>query len=358
MFNANELHLERVTYMKKKLLFLFGIMLMLILASNIMIKFAVSQTSNLNNSSKKLRIVTSFYPVYMIGVNLADQLDNIEVNSLTELNTGCLHDYQLTTQDMKLISEADILIINGGGMEGFLNDITTNYPDLTIINASENITMLPGNAVSSNENGKGKSSSTSDTENSNRTQHNQEEWNAHVWLKPKLYIQQIKNVEIGIEDYIKKKSPESTAMLQTIENNALSYIQKVDALDKELGQLSAHRSLKDGQALQKERAVIFHDSFAYLADSVGLEVAYSIPLDSDTALSAGDIAEIVRKVKAENIKILFTEEQYSDLIAKQIEAETDAKVYIIDTAVTGDGAKDSYLNAMKKNLEVLRTILK
>ena len=86
-----------------------------------------------------------------------------------------------------------------------------------------------------------------------------------------------------------------------------------------------------------------------------MKVAFSVPLDSDTALSAGDIAEIINKVKQDNIKYLFTEEQYSDSIAKRIEAETGAKVYIIDSAVTGDGTKDSYLNSMQSNIDMLNS---
>jgi zinc transport system substrate-binding protein len=89
-----------------------------------------------------------------------------------------------------------------------------------------------------------------------------------------------------------------------------------------------------------------------------MKVAFTVPLDSDTALSAGDIAEIIKAVREDNIKYLFTEQQYNDSIAKQIEAETEAKVYIIDSAVTGDGSKDSYLKAMKNNLTVLKEALK
>lgn len=352
--------------MKKKLLFLFGIMLILIIASNIIIKFTVSHTDHLDNPSQKLQIVTSFYPVYMIGTNLTYKIDSIEVNSLTDLNTGCLHDYQLTTQDMKLISNADIMIINGGGMEGFLEDITINYPDLTIIDASKGISMLPGSSEEEHDHNKGSLDTESEPvvsdikvtlQEEEPNTHVHGEWNAHVWLQPKLYIQQVENVKVGIENYIKNRSFASTDNIQAIEENAQNYIQKISALDSELNQLADNLYSDSEQVGQRRKAVIFHDSFAYLAESVGIEVTDTIPLDSDTALSAGDIAKIVRRVKEENIEYLFTEEQYSDSIAKQIEAETNAKVYIIDSAVTGDGSKDSYMKAMKKNIEVMKKAL-
>ena len=43
---------------------------------------------------------------------------------------------------MKLLSDADVFIINGGGMEEYLGDVLDSYPELKIINLSEGITML------------------------------------------------------------------------------------------------------------------------------------------------------------------------------------------------------------------------
>jgi len=102
--------------------------------------------------------------------------------------------------------------------------------------------------------------------------------------------------------------------------------------------------------------VIFHDSFAYLAKRLAMKVAFAVELEADTSLSAGDIATIIDEVKSDGIKSLFTESQYSDSIARQIGEESGAKVTIIDSAVTGDGNKDSYLNSMMSNIKVLRDL--
>jgi len=74
-------------------------------------------------------------------------------------------------------------------------------------------------------------------------------------------------------------------------------------------------------------------------------------------LSAGDISEVIDEVKEKQVKVLFTEEQYSTSIADNIASETDANVYIINSLVTGDMDKDSYINGMKQNLEVLKQAL-
>ena len=69
----------------------------------------------------KLNVVTSFYPMYIATANIVDGVSDINLKNLTSQTTGCLHDYQITTQDMIKLSDADVLVINGGGMENFID---------------------------------------------------------------------------------------------------------------------------------------------------------------------------------------------------------------------------------------------
>ncbi len=343
IINANELQLERDYYtMKKKLAMLLGIMLLLVVLAGITIHIIAEKSDReAANAGEQLRIISTFYPVYMIGLNLTEGMDGVQIDSLTDLNTGCLHDYQLTTEDMKLISNADVMIINGGGMEGFLEDVMSNYPQLAVIDASEGITML-----SSEEDHHDHDADEHDDE------HSHGEWNAHVWLDPQLYIRQINNVAEGLKGLIHSDS---------IEKNADAYIAKIEELDAQIAELKRQYEEKfkegSGQQAQGMQAVIFHDAFLYLANRVGISVAHTVTLDSDTALSAGEIAEIVEEVKQDKIRYLFTEEQFSDSIAGRIAAETGATVSIIDSAVTGDGASDSYLRSMQKNIDTLTGLI-
>jgi zinc transport system substrate-binding protein len=361
------------TNMKKKLLFLFCVMASVALAGALIINLFSSKTGNETAQGQdKLHVVATFYPVYLIGLNLAGGSDGIEVKSLTDLNTGCLHDYQLTTEDMKMISNADVLVVNGGGMEGFLADVRANYPKLRIIDASEGITMLKeentsivasedsyktlstdetvGNTTTTETYGSGAKAS-SETASDIITDTN---YNAHVWLDPERYIKQIENVRDGLIEYINTSSDfsfSSSVLENEITGNAQGYINEVQRLDQEFKETFADSAKQDAD---EAKAVIFHDSFAYLANKAGITVAFSVPLDSDTSLSAGDIATIIDAVRKDNIKYLFTELQYSDSIAKQIEEETGAKVYIINSVVTGSEDEDSYLKAMRSNLDVIK----
>lgn len=332
--------------MRKKLIQLFSIMLVIITAGVFISNLANADSGKETmKADSKLTIVTTIYPVYLIDLNLTDGMNDIEVKSLINRSTGCLHDYQLTAEDMKVIASADVMVINGGGMEGFLQDITDNYPELKIIDASKGIELL-GNSEIHEGDAEGKESG---SENSD------EEYNSHVWLDPALYEKQIENVEDELIDYIKtrpKFKSSYDSMTKKLKQNAGEYISKVHNLENELE--SCKSQIKSGILGKQQQAVIFHEAFAYLANRMGISIAFSIELGPDTSLSAGMMAKIVKEIKKDSIHYLFTEEQYSDSIPSQIANETDASVYIIDSVVTGDGSKDSYLKAMYNNLKVIK----
>ena len=67
-------------------------------------------------------LITSFYPIWLLTLNLTEGLDHVTVRNLAAPAVGCLHDYQLQTADMKVLSSADASLVNGAGMEAFLPD--------------------------------------------------------------------------------------------------------------------------------------------------------------------------------------------------------------------------------------------
>lgn len=339
--------------MRLKLTRLLCVMVVIAVVAAIMIEMYRPSSKSNNKETmvedNRIHIVTTIYPIYLIGMNLIEGMDQIEVTSLINRNTGCLHDYQLTAEDMKVIATADVLVINGGGMEAFMEDISSNYPDLSVIEASQNITMLSEGEESEETQEANESETTLSLDSIS--------YNSHVWLDPELYEKQIENVRDSLIQYINASSKisknKAELLIKQITKNSQIYLDKVDKLNSEVEdytKIIAKNSVKVDQ-----QAVIFHEAFAYLANRIGMKVAFAVEIEADTALSAGNIAEIVDEVKIQDIQYLFTEEQYSDAIPSQIADETGAKVYIIDSVVTGDGTKDSYLKAMRNNLKILKS---
>ena len=315
--------------MKKKIGFLFLVMIIAAIAGVFLIS-ALQQRNGKESGSgdSKVRLVTSFYPTYIIALNIADQIPELRVDSLTDFSAGCLHDYQLTTGDMKLLSEADLFLMNGGGMEGYIEDVVQNYPDLALISISNGIEMLDSDE-------------------------HEGEANPHVWLDPSRYISQVEHMQEGLTRYLHSREdlPQNfrEEAVQKLSANAEEYIGKIQELEEELEALIP--MLQSG--MTQQQVIIFHETFAYLADRMKLSVARTVEMEGDTAFSAAEIADIIKTVKSEGIRHLFIEEQYGASITDRIMEETEAKAYVIDSAVTGDGSRDSYLNAMKKNLRTL-----
>lgn len=312
--------------MKNKLIILISVMIIMVVA----VFAIISNKKESEIDDGNIRIVTSFYPVYVLTINLTDQISDIEVDSLTDFSSGCLHDYQLTTNDMRLLSNADVFIINGGGMEEYLEDVISNYPHLTIINLSKNIPMI-------------------------ESLEHEGEHNPHVWLDPELYMKQIENARDGLIEYINNLASESISsdIAEKINSNASNYLKKVgDIADDMNGLINIARDMSEKDNISI-KVVVFHDSISYFANKAGLEVAFSLEIHDDTPLSAGKIAEVIDLINKENIRYLFTEHLHDDTISDRIKEETNAGVYKIDTAVTGEVDKDSYLRAMRNNIETL-----
>lgn len=308
----------------KKRLVLLAIMF-LVTGVSVIVTRQTAGTSVKNNDS--LQIVTSFYPMYIAALNLTDHVEQVELSNLTENKGGCLHDYQLTTKDMKKLEHADVLILNGGGMESFIDSVLEAYPDIKIINASEEVDLLENEEEHEHD------------IHEEEEGHDHGEWNGHAWMDPVRYEKQIRTISKKLQkiDKIHQK--------QYAENEK-KYVSKIQKLEKELDALQ--------QKKLNENIIIFHDAFAYLANRLGMNVVHQIDMDNDTSFSAGEVAEIVDKMKKNKVSILLAEKQFSLAVPESIAKEARARVVVIDSLVSGSMDRDAYINGMQENIRIIK----
>ena len=293
--------------------------------------------SNKTTDDDTLNIVTSFYPLYISTINITKDIPNVTVTNMTKSQTGCLHDYQLTPQDLKTLENADILVINGAGMESFLDGVISQYPDLEIVDATKGLSLLEDDTHSHDDH---------DHDHDTEDDDHDHEYNAHVWVSVTGNIEEVKNISSQLEDL----NPENK---ESYEANTNTYVAKLEDLKNEM-----HTELDN---LPNRDIITFHEAFPYFAEEFNLNIAGVIEIEPDSEPSAKEIEEIINTVKEKNIKALFTEPQYSSKVAETIATETGATVYELDPIVTGDSnpdAYDDYINKMKKNLDVLKEALK
>ena len=269
-------------------------------------------------------IVTSFYPMYVFTQNVVRDVPGVRVVNMASESAGCLHDYQLQTRDMVTLEGADALVINGGGMEQFMDKVIAQRPELPVINASDGIEMLCGE------------------DDHDGHDHDHGVYNAHVWLDPELAMRQVQNIADGLAAVDSENA-------EAYQRNAAAYKARLQALHAEL---SAQLAPLAGSAI-----VTFHEAFTYFADAYGLVVAGVIANDAGEEPSTRQIAATCDLVKQYQVKALFVEPQYPTKSAETIARETGTKVFTLDPVVSGDGSPESYENAMRENARVLTEAL-
>lgn len=258
----------------------------------------------------KLHICATFYPLYIMLMNITEGIPEVELSLLAPADTGCLHDYQLTTRDMKSITDCDILVANGAGMEDFLEKAIKLKKENTIV-AGEGFNLVDDNA--------------------------------HIWVSPKGALYEVMVIATGLSKLDSKNA-------ETYQKNATSYIQKISAI--------AYKMHSELDAYSGTKIITFHEAFPYFASEFNLDTTAVIEREPGEEPSAKELTSLIKMIKSKQEcgeKIaLFAEPQYSPSSAEIIAKETGLTVYELDPSVTGALEKDAYLNAMDYNLTVLK----
>ena len=283
----------------------------------VIISLIVIGNLNRNETEKddKVRIVTSFYPMYIMALNVTEGIENVEVENMADNQVGCIHDYTLTTSDLKKFENADIFIENGYGIENFSEKIINSYPNVKIIEASNSIEDII-------------------TEESG-------EINAHFWTSIDNYILQVRK----IADRLKELDNANEAKY---EENVSEYIKKLENLKtKYKNQL---------QNINGKKVVSLNEAFSYLFKFVGIEEELISTDHEQSALSAEQVKNVIDIMNNENIKTIIIAENDDEQNATAIANETGAKIYRLKDGMSGDGSINSYIDIMKDNLETLTSI--
>ena len=230
------------------------------------------------------------------------------------------HAFEPTPKDVAAVAGADLVLINGGGLEGPLLDTLQNAGgSATIVDASAGLTTRtpqPGEPPLA----------TGQTD-------------PHFWLDPVLVETYVTN----IRDAFVKADPAAAA---AYEANAAAYTAK-------LRQLDAWIKAQVAQIPPVDRKLVMnHASHGYFADRYGLQVIGTVipsvgTSESPTAQQLGDLTAAIRKSGA---RAIFVEVDENPQLARQIAAETGINVVtdLLDHSLTpAGGAAPTYIDMMK-----------
>ncbi len=257
-------------------------------------------------------IAATTLPVYEFTSRLCAGTELTVTRLITE-NISCLHDYSLNVRQARSAEAAELIVISGAGLEDFMDDLLSNK---TVIDSSTGIEPL-------------------EAEHHHGHQHAED---AHIWLSPKNAKQMATNICVSLAE----KHPEHK---NAFEANLQALLADVDKLQ--------NYAVEQLKGLACRELITFHDGFGYLAHAFDLHILTAVEEESGSEASAAELKHLIQLVREHNLPAVFTERNGSVSAADILAAETDAKIYALDMAMSGD----SWFAAMYQNIDTLKEAL-
>jgi len=292
-----------------------------ILAISIVIPLSVfvlwsSENNHVTGFAEKrqLKVLASFYPLYEFTKIIGGE--RIEVSVIVPSGIEP-HDWEPTIQDLQKMQNADIIVINGVGLEPWIIKLVSVNPDILIVDTSNGIPLLKKNKHMFN----------------NKIQND-----PHIWLDPVLAKKQIQNIVDGLI----RIDPQNTDYYQ---ENANAYNSKLILLDNKIrNELSI---------CVKKDFLAFHDAFSYFANEYGLNQNTVIGVNPNEEPTAVTLQQIVQKAQNLDLHVIFTEEAVNPRISEVIADEIGAKVLTLSPIEIYEKNSD-YIKRMEQNLSNLK----
>lgn len=271
-----------------------------------------------------LKIITTTFPIYQLTKNITLGAKGISVDIIIQSTAGCPHGYNLTPADARKISFADMMMINGLGLDNHLA-LGMLPKDSKVIDTSIGMKNVLKN----------------DGEH-NKLSHGQ--LNPHLFASPRRYAFML---EIILEELVQKDGEQA----DLFRKNAQTYKNKLRKLADDFSILMT--------GLKYPKVVTQHNVFEYLAADTGFKIIDSIQGHPGEAPSAARIIKLINKIKANGAKAIFVEPQFDDKYAKTIAMETEVPLVVLDPVASGpDNAPlDYYEKVMRANMNNLKRVL-
>lgn len=269
------------------------------------------------SAETRLKVVTSF-SILADFVRLVGG-DKVNVASLVGPDSD-VHVYTPTPHDAKDVGAAQLLIVNGLGLEGWL-------PRLQQASGSKAPIVVATRGITPRKRG-------SDAD-------------PHAWQSvgnAKAYVKNIRDALVAADP----------ADAEVFKANAERYLGELDALDREV------RAEIDKIPAERRKVISTHDAFGYFADAYGVQFIAPLGVSTETEPSARDVAEIIRQVKKAGIPAVFLENFNDDRLVGRIAAETGAKIggtLYSDALSEEKGPVPTYIAMVRHNIRALTSAL-
>ena len=277
------------------------------------------------------------FPVWILLHEIAHDVPGVNVNLLLPAGSGCPHDYAMTPNDRRRLAKADVLVMNGLGLEGFLGYASKRQsllkPGASVIIAAQDLS-----GILSAEGSCGHSHSHHDKDACSA--------NPHIFAAPSMMAQMARSI-------VSQLARLDAANAARYRANGADIVGRLEAL--------AAECRASGQKLARRVIVTQHNIFDYLARDMGLEVAAHVQSHDGHEPSARAMLDLVRLIRSKNVAAVITEPQYPARTGRTLAAETGIPCITLDPAANGPAdlasPLDWYEKTMRDNLRTLEQAL-
>ncbi len=281
--------------------------------------------SSVGSADERVKVVASFS---ILG-DLVQQIggDYVELVTLVGPDSDA-HVYRARPIDAKKISDADIIVVNGLGFEGWFDRLlqSSGFDGQKIV-VTDHIPVKHSAEESDHEH---------DT-------HSHSDMDPHAWHN----IENVKQYVRAITQGLISADPEHA---QRYEINRAAYIERLRLLDTEI------IGLVTQVPSASRRVITNHDAFGYLAEAYDFEFYAPQGVSTESEASARDVAALITQIREHNIKAVFLENIADDRLMSQIARETQVAIggKLYSGALSAvDGPASTYIDMMRHNVQTL-----
>ncbi|HEY9245660.1 MAG TPA: metal ABC transporter substrate-binding protein [Candidatus Methanoperedens sp.] len=283
----------------------------------LLISFIAQGCIELPETSNRLTVVTTFYPLYEFSKRIGGE--KAEVSILVPAGTEP-HDWEPGAKDIIKIESARIFVYNGASLEPSIDNILKRIQsrELLVVDSSAGIELVK-------EGGRP---------------------DPHIWLDPILAVRQVENIEAAFV----KADPGNSDYYKA---NALELKKELAALDMEIS--------KELASARKKVFITSHTAFGYFALRYGLQQIAISGLSPNAEPGPAKIAEIVEIAKKNNVKYIFFETLASPKLSEVIAKEAGASTLVLNPI---EGLSEiqinqgvNYFTLMRENINNLKIAL-
>lgn len=312
----------------------------------VLLALSAAATPAAASDSKAVDVVASF----SILADMIRQVGggHVEVTALVGRNSDT-HTWSPTPAAAKAIATADLVVVNGLGFEGWLDRLiqAAGY-DGPVVVASQGVEPLPVPA-NAHHHGHGHHHHHRHHEHAHphrggrHHRHHPGAYDPHAWHDVSNGIIYTRN----IADALAQVDPEHAEVYR---QQAQAYIDRLKALDATI------HSMISALPQNRRTVVVPHNAFRYYGHAYGVEFLAPIGLSTAAAASAGELAALIRKMRAMGIDALFTENISDPRLMQQIARETDATIggtLYSDALSEINGPASTYVEMLRYNTKQL-----